>query len=134
MIRTFGVPRKSDGRLTRILCYHCLKPMRAERGPNGYSWQVDCYPLCGHDGGRYVIGHEEIPMWRRREMVEELRRMILDARARGLDPFSKAKARALLWRTGNVVPAHPQCNNLRCTVGKRCSRGPFAAVRLALFA
>jgi hypothetical protein len=50
LIETFGIPRPSDGKKTKIRCYHCKRLMMAQ----GSSWDVDRFPICGHDGGRYV--------------------------------------------------------------------------------
>lgn len=49
MVEKHGIPRKRDGRKTRIPCFHCGRAMRAD-GP----WHVDRYPVCGHRKGRYV--------------------------------------------------------------------------------
>lgn len=61
MIETFGIPRQSDGKKTRIRCAHCPKLMRAEpQKANGvlrYSWEVDRFPICGHAAGKYVRGN-----------------------------------------------------------------------------
>lgn len=50
LIERFGVPRKLDGALTRVKCYHCGKLCKAD----GHGWEVDRYPVCGHLGGRYT--------------------------------------------------------------------------------
>lgn len=70
MIRQFGIPRSSDGKQTRVRCHHCPRIMRAapvkrliKAGPYAgtygqfYSWEVDRWPVCGHDGGKYVRGN-----------------------------------------------------------------------------
>lgn len=33
-----------------ISCYHCQRELIA----NSSDWQVDRFPQCGHDGGRYL--------------------------------------------------------------------------------
>lgn len=50
LVELHGLPRKRDGRKTRICCFHCKKPMKA----SGQTWEVDRFPVCGHDGGRYT--------------------------------------------------------------------------------
>jgi hypothetical protein len=66
MIETFGIARKGDGKKTRIKCHHCPRIMRAESlRMNRYTrtyesrrnWEIDRFPVCGHDGGRYVRGN-----------------------------------------------------------------------------
>jgi hypothetical protein len=67
MIEEFGIPRKKDGKKTRIRCSHCPRVMRAAAewrwiaGRDGmkvrarvHSWEIDRIPVCGHDGGRYL--------------------------------------------------------------------------------
>lgn len=58
MIAKHGVARKSDGRKTRIPCFHCGRLMRADgyKTPDGtfFSWEVDRFPICGHAQGTYA--------------------------------------------------------------------------------
>jgi hypothetical protein len=56
MIETFGIPRKCDGRKTRVPCAWCGSRMWAT-APNGRRWEIDRFPVCGHNGGRYVRGN-----------------------------------------------------------------------------
>lgn len=53
LVATCGVPRKSDGKKTRVACHHCGRLCRA----SARSWSVDRFPVCGHMGGRYVRGN-----------------------------------------------------------------------------
>lgn len=53
LVETFGIPRKRDGEKTMVKCHHCPRVMRAAYG----AWEIDRYPICGHDGGRYVQGN-----------------------------------------------------------------------------
>lgn len=41
---------KQFGNGKTIPCFHCGKRMRTR-------WEVDRYPICGHEGGRYVRGN-----------------------------------------------------------------------------
>ena len=50
LIEKHGIPRKSDGKKTRIRCFHCGQFRKAE----GATWEVDRWPICGHLGGRYT--------------------------------------------------------------------------------
>jgi hypothetical protein len=43
LLRQFG-----NGRV--VWCFHCGRKCRTR-------WEVDRYPVCGHDGGRYVRGN-----------------------------------------------------------------------------
>lgn len=40
-----------------IPCFHCGKRMHARPASGRRHWEVDRFPVCGHDGGRYVIGN-----------------------------------------------------------------------------
>jgi hypothetical protein len=53
LVEELGIPRKSDGKKTRIPCVHCGKVMKAD----GIQWEVDRFPVCGVHGGRYVRGN-----------------------------------------------------------------------------
>jgi hypothetical protein len=49
LVEQHGIPRKRDGAKTRLPCHHCRKIMMVD-GP----FEVDRFPVCGHDGGRYT--------------------------------------------------------------------------------
>lgn len=56
IIETFGVEGKGKPLSSPkiwIFCLHCGVRMRAK----GKVWEIDCYPVCRHDGGRYVRGN-----------------------------------------------------------------------------
>jgi len=38
----------------RVRCHHCGKRSFAA---SSSRWQVDRYPICGHDGGKYELGN-----------------------------------------------------------------------------
>lgn len=57
IIETFGIPRKSDGCKTRIACAHCHRVLMVVGSTGNRRWEIDRYPICGHDGGRYVRGN-----------------------------------------------------------------------------
>lgn len=48
LVECQGIPRRKDGRKTRVRCFHCGRAVRADK------FEVDRFPVCGHDGGRYV--------------------------------------------------------------------------------
>lgn len=52
IVEMFGIPRKSDGKKTRIACHHCGKIMRVDTVTR--TWEIDRFPICGHEGGRYT--------------------------------------------------------------------------------
>lgn len=46
----FTYPRNRRKVTLWVLCHHCHRSMRADK----HAWEVDRYPVCGHDGGRYT--------------------------------------------------------------------------------
>ena len=63
LIETFGIPcLRNPKRKAWLFCAHCGKRMRARprrdaAGAWRRTWEIDRFPLCGHEGGRYVRGN-----------------------------------------------------------------------------
>ncbi len=54
IVEEFGVGAARDpSRKVWVYCHHCPRRMRA----SGHAWEVDRFPVCGHDGGRYTWGN-----------------------------------------------------------------------------
>ena len=51
MIKTFG---STNG--LWVFCHHCARRFKA-RTKLGRRWEIDRFPVCGHNGGRYVRGN-----------------------------------------------------------------------------
>lgn len=52
--RHFGVPVKGNSRF-ELRCFHCRKKLEWYEGNRRMrkAWQIDRFPICGHNGGRY---------------------------------------------------------------------------------
>ena len=110
IVDNFGISGV-DGRKLIVPCFHCGKRMRVKY----HAWEVDRYPLCGHDGGRYLMGLGSVlTLLQRRALYEELRNLTFPSM------IDHDRVVILRRRLGNVVPSCKTCNNLRCTVKKKC--------------